>query len=146
MISWVIVTPVSSRDQSNQTPPIMGLVRLDPGIGGELAPLCWAHRGYWAGTPATSKTMLLCPLNEEFIGEAAVYCSVFKKMYVVTNMHVHICSLFKKHRLASPMSTVVDTNATKFCGKHCGLSHVFGWWSKYTQINLWLLFKKILFH
>lgn len=69
----------------------------------------------------------MCPLDEEFIGEAAAYCSVFKKMYVVTNMHVHICSLLKKHRLASPMSTVVDTNATKFCGKHCGLSHVFGW-------------------
>lgn len=52
-------SPVSSRDQSNQTQDRWGLVRLDPGIGGELAPLCWAHRGYWAGTPASSKTMLL---------------------------------------------------------------------------------------
>lgn len=66
----------------------------------------------------------MCPLDEEFTGEAAAYCSVFKKMYIVTNMYVHICSslYFKTHRLASPMYTFVylhafvrGTNAIKFC-------------------------------
>lgn len=72
------MTPVSSRDQSNQTQDRWGLVRLDRWRAG--ASLLSSQRLLSGDSSHIQDDAAgMCPLDEEFIGEAAAYCSVLKK-------------------------------------------------------------------